>query len=126
MQAYYSWILKYKADEWNGVPKETFIKALSAELGVGTIAISTYVPLNYSPLFQPHSKNTHKISDEYWKLIDPKRFDLPVCKRAYEEEAIVFSHLILLTDQEGCNNIIAGIEKLRDNVDELYEYHKKI
>ncbi len=122
-QAYFRWMLKYIPEEWEMVPLEIFIKALQAELENSVECGRPYVPLDNSPLYRPYSKNTHKLSEEYWKAINPSRFNIPVCRRAYEKEAFGFFHPVLLTDRESCDNIVNALVKLRENKKELIDYY---
>jgi L-glutamine:2-deoxy-scyllo-inosose/3-amino-2,3-dideoxy-scyllo-inosose aminotransferase len=123
MQAYYHFTLRYDPEAWENVPKNIFMEALISELSNQNIVrVDTYSPLNNCPLYRPYSKNTHKLSEEYWKRINPERFSLPFCKKAFEEESLNFFHTLLLTDREGCDIFIEAIRKLRSNINELKKY----
>lgn len=121
-QSYYKWMLKYIPEKWEGVPLEKFNEALNAELENSVVFSGTYAPLNNTNLYKPRTKNTHKLSEEYWKAINPARFDLPVCKRVHEEQAFGVSHNVLLCDKASCDNIVNAIIKLRENINELVDY----
>ncbi|GBG08962.1 L-glutamine:2-deoxy-scyllo-inosose aminotransferase [Paenibacillus agaridevorans] len=125
-QAFYNLTLRYDASAWEGVPKLKFLEALKAELDNESFHYgTTYEPLHMSPLYRPHSKKTHRLSETYWQQIDPRRFDLPVCKKAYEEESLNFMHMMLMTNREGCDIFVEAIKKLRANVGELAEFARK-
>lgn len=121
-QAYYNFTLRYDQEAWEGVPKKKFVEALISEVQNSKIPWIVYEPLNNCELYQPHSKKTHRISEEYWQKIDPKRFHLPVTEKAYHSEAINFMHNMLLTDEQGCDIFVNSIKKLRENVGELVDY----
>lgn len=121
-QSYYRWMLKYIPEKWEGVHRNRFMEALNAELDNSVLCGATYGALNNTILYKPRSKNTHKLSDEYWEMINPARFDLPVCRAVCEEQAFGFSHPVLLTDKAGCDNIVNAIIKIRENIDELIQY----
>lgn len=124
-QSYFRWTLKYISEAWEGIPKNKFLEALSAELENSFQCSVPYEPLNKCIFYKPHTKNTHKLSEEYWKAIDPGRFDLPVSKKAFEDEAFCFYHSILLTDRAGCDTIIEALRKLRADIAELAEFAQK-
>lgn len=126
-QVYYYWTIKYDSELWGNVPKGIFMKALSAELQNSIECVSPYAPLTNSPFYHPLTKNTHKLSNQYWNSINPTKFDLPVCWKAHNNEAVNFYHTTLLAENtEECDKIIHAIEKLRDNMDELLEYNDKL
>ena len=116
-QSYYGYTFRYDSAAWDGIPGKVFRKALAAEvkLGVG----STYEPLNNCPLYQPHTKPRHRLSDSYWQAIDPTRFDLPVCQKAYEDEAVNVWHSFLLADRADIDQIPQAVAKLYENRAEL-------
>jgi L-glutamine:2-deoxy-scyllo-inosose/3-amino-2,3-dideoxy-scyllo-inosose aminotransferase len=118
-QVYYNWTMKYDRKKWNGVPKDRFIKALLAELEDSVIISGTYEPLHRSPLYRPDSKATHRISEIYRKAIAPDRFELPVCDRVYEEEAVNMLHTGLLGSKKTCDRFIEAVWKIRNNAEAL-------
>jgi len=121
-QSYYCLTIKYNKEEWEGVSKTKFMKALCAELNNTVICSNTYEPLNCSLLYRPFNKNTHKISDDYCKAINPAGFDLPICKRAYENEAVNFYHTMLLLSEAGIDILVDAILKIRENINELIKF----
>ena len=92
------------------IPSRSFRKALSAELGIQVE--SCYQPLNNCSLYRPHTKNRHKLSDAYWKAIDPSRFELPVSREAYATKAITIPQPLLLSSGEKIDLIGKAIEKV--------------
>ena len=121
-QRYFHFYMKYDASKWRNLPRKYISKALQAETENSCVIRAPYEPLNNSSLYRPFSKNTHKLSDEYCKLIDPARFDLPVATRAARQEAFGFFHTHLLAERADQDRLIAAIHKIHDNLDELQEY----
>jgi L-glutamine:2-deoxy-scyllo-inosose/3-amino-2,3-dideoxy-scyllo-inosose aminotransferase len=71
-------------------------------------------------LYVPHTKPArHKLSDEYWAGINPKRFDLPVCDRIHFEESVCVHHKVLMGTKADVEMIAAAIQKIYDNAEEL-------
>ncbi|MFD2327832.1 DegT/DnrJ/EryC1/StrS family aminotransferase [Cohnella sp. GCM10020058] len=120
-QSYYCLTIRYDREAWDGIPKDAFMAALVAELE-GTLNCSNvYEPLNASPFYNPRNKNTHKLSDAYWRAIDPSRFELPVSERAFAEEAINFSHTMLLLGAADRRKIADAAGKIFEHRHELRE-----
>lgn len=109
-QSYYCFNFRYDSTVWDGIPGQVFRKALGAEVGlaVGT----TYEPLNNCPLYKPHTKRRHYLNEHYWAAINPARFELPVCQKAFEDEAVVIWHPFLLAEQADMDEIAQAVEKL--------------
>lgn len=118
-QSYYCYSFRYDSAAWNGVPGKVIRKALSAEIGLGVGG--TYEPLNNCSLYKPHTKRRHRLNDEYWDAIDPARFELPVCQKAYEDEAMVIWHGFLLAEQTEMDDIARAVAKLYEHRMELRE-----
>ena len=83
----YAFAFLYDAAAFDGLPAETFRRALSAELGVnfGT----TYTPLNHSEVYYPHTKKRHRLGRAYVRAITPSRWRLPVCERLWRDRAVL-------------------------------------
>jgi L-glutamine:2-deoxy-scyllo-inosose/3-amino-2,3-dideoxy-scyllo-inosose aminotransferase len=117
-EAYFNFAFRYNKDEFKGLPVQKFREALTAEIGIQVSA--SYEPLNKCSLYQPHTKpSKHKLNDEYWAAIDPKRFDLPVCDRVYFEESVCIHHKILLGTKADMDLIASAIQKIYDSAEEL-------
>ncbi len=117
-EAYFNFAFRYNSEEFKGLPIQAFREALSAELGCAVEAC--YEPLNACPLYVPHTKpNRHKLTDEYFRQIDPKRFELPVCTRAYERESVCFHHNVLMGTHVDMDMILEAIRKIYDHAEEL-------
>ncbi len=117
-EAYFNFAFRYNQDEFKALPVKVFREALAAELGCSVEAC--YEPLNACPLYAPHTKpRRHKLTEEYFQKIDPKRFELPVCTRAYEQESICFHHNVLMGTHADMDTMLEAIRKIYDHVDEL-------
>jgi len=116
-QGYYSYFFRHDPAAFDDVPVQVFRQALEAELGLSIGG--PYEPLNNCPLYRPHTKRRYRISETHWAAVDPTRFELPVCERAYSQEAVGFLHHFLLADREAMEDIVAAVHKLRDNLGEL-------
>lgn len=117
-KAYFNFAFRYIRDEFKELPVEKFRKALESELGIGVEG--SYEPLNNCSLYVPLTKpSRYKINDKHWKEIDPSRFELPVCKKIYEEESVCFHHKILLGNKTDMDMLAEAIKKIYDNAAEL-------
>lgn len=118
-QAYYGYGFRYDAAAWKDIPCDLFRRAFSAETGLR--AGTTYEPLNNSPLYRPHSKSRYRLSEAHWQAIDPARFELPVCRHAFENEAVIIPHPFLLSDRASLDTVVRAVEKLYEHRDALQE-----
>lgn len=109
-QGMYAYVLRYSRDQFQDLPGPRFRTSLSEELGIKVGP--TYEPLNHSPYYQPQTKRRHRLGDQ-WNQIAPHRFDLPVAKHAYEEEAVVIPHEVLLSDWDDLATILDAVERIR-------------
>jgi L-glutamine:2-deoxy-scyllo-inosose/3-amino-2,3-dideoxy-scyllo-inosose aminotransferase len=116
--AYYNFSFRYNKDEFKGLDVAKFRKALGKELGCPVEP--SYEPLNACALYTPHTKLCrYKLSEKHWNEIDPARFNLPVCRKIYEEESVCFHHSILMGTKADMDLIVKAIKKIYDNVQEL-------
>ena len=117
-EAYFNFAFRYNKDEFKGLPVKKFREALTAEIGISVSG--SYEPLNKCSLYVPYTKPCrHKLNDDYWAAIDPKRFDLPVCDRVYFEESVCIHHKILMGTKADMDMIAAAVQKIYDNVGEI-------
>ncbi|UCD48958.1 MAG: DegT/DnrJ/EryC1/StrS family aminotransferase [Phycisphaerales bacterium] len=117
-EAYFNFAFRYDRDGFKALPTEIFRKALAAELGCSVEAC--YEPLNACALYVPHTKPwRHRLDDEHFRQVDPKRFELPVCTRAYERESVCFHHNVLMGTHADMDLILEAIRKIYDHADEL-------
>jgi L-glutamine:2-deoxy-scyllo-inosose/3-amino-2,3-dideoxy-scyllo-inosose aminotransferase len=119
-EAYFNFVFRFDRVEFKGVPVAEFRKALEAELGVNVAA--SYEPLNKCSLYVPLTKpSRHKINEQYWKDIDPSRFELPVCERIYSEESVCLHHKVLMGGKQDMEMIAGAVKKIYDNADEILD-----
>ena len=117
IQSYFNFAFRYDKNYFNDIPVNSFRKALSAELNFKFEG--SYEPLNNCSLYRPLTKHRHKLNEEYFKLIDPSRFHLPVCERVFGEESVTAHHSLLLGTRKDCDRIIEAILKIKENLEEL-------
>jgi L-glutamine:2-deoxy-scyllo-inosose/3-amino-2,3-dideoxy-scyllo-inosose aminotransferase len=116
-QSYYSYGFRFLSEEWDGLSRDRFCAALSAETGLEFA--KPYSSLNDCDLYQPRTKRRHRISDEYWAAIDPTRFHVPVADRTSKAEGVVMDHQVLLLPPENMDAVGEAILKLHRHRDEL-------
>ncbi len=117
-KAYYNFSFRYNSTEFRDLPLAKFRSALSAELGI-EIAPS-YFPLNKCSLYAPLTKpSRHKLNEDYWKEINPARFDLPVCDRIYSEESVCVHHKVLMGAKSDMDMFADAVRKVRINAESL-------
>lgn len=117
--SYFNFAFRLDVKALKGVKNEAFAKALNAELRVPEGFEPPYDPLNNCDLYKPHTKRRHRLSPEYWKAINPKRFKLPVCKDANEKSGVVVHHLALMGPKKDMDDIAGAVAKIVKNIDEL-------
>ncbi len=117
-QAAYIYAFKYLSEKAEGVDRDVFFDAVRAELSTDAFN-HTYIPLTDSPLYRPFSKQTHKISAEYCKAIDPSRFSAPEADKAYYKEGVTLFHTIFLGPEKNVDLIADAIAKVSENLDDL-------
>ncbi len=116
-QSYFSFVFRYDPTAFGDAPRSAFTQALSAEIGLSPWII--FQPLSHARLYNPQTKRRHRWSEEYWRAIDPARFDLPVCERAYRAECVAFHHPFLLGTHDDMDDFADGVRKIHENAVEL-------
>jgi len=113
-RGYYFFVVRYNSDQFSGLSKQKFLRALQAE---GVPAGSGYgMPLYKQPAFK--KENLEGVIPEGIKMPDYETLYLPGAKQFTAEE-ITLPHEILLADREALGLVVSSIEKIRENVDEL-------
>lgn len=115
-QALYAYAFRIDSTAFAGLTRERIIRALNAELGL--TASGTYEPLNRSALYRPQTKQRYRLSEEHWQRIDPRRFKLPECERAYAE-VICLQHQVLLAERPAMDRIAEAVVKVQRLAGEL-------
>ncbi len=110
---YYNLMLQYDPAEFEGVPKDRFVDALKAE---GVPAAGGYGrPLYQQPAFLPrHLEQTYP----HVHYPDYSRSHFPHAEK-YSAQEFQISHHWFSMDREMLNLIVAGFEKVRENLHEL-------
>ncbi len=110
-EAYFNFVFRYHSEEFGGMPVARFREALAAELGCSVDAC--YEPLNDCALYAPHTKPArHRLTAAYWEEIDPRRFNLPNCRKAHEEESVCMHFKVLNGPRGDMDEIAGAVEKI--------------
>jgi len=117
--SYFNFAFRLDLRRLKGVTNETFCAALNAELRVPEGFEPPYDPLNKCDLYKPHTKRRHRLSPEYWRAINPRRFRLPVCTHANAKSGVAVHHMALMGPRKDMDDIAAAVAKIADNLDAL-------
>ncbi len=117
VQSYFNFAFRYDKSRFKDLDVKLFREALSRELNFEFEPC--YEPLNNCSLYRPLTKKRHNLSKEYFDLIDPARFDLPVCRKVFSEASVTAHHSLLLGNRKQCDRVIEAILKIKENIDEL-------
>ncbi|WP_128548473.1 DegT/DnrJ/EryC1/StrS family aminotransferase [Larkinella soli] len=118
--AFHLFAFRYKKDAFKGLPREVFIKALSAE---GVPCQKGYATLNNMPYLNDafQSKNFRKIYPK--EMLDFKSYvernRCPENERICNEEAVWLTQNLLLGSRQDMDEIAGAIEKVRANAEKL-------
>jgi dTDP-4-amino-4,6-dideoxygalactose transaminase len=116
----YYWNFRYKQEEFDDIPRNRFLHAVSAE--GAPISVGAHGnPIYQNRLFQSMTGgNTWPIKcPGYDKPIDYTKVHCPEAERIYNTEALCISHRNFLGDKEDMDLILEAIRKVRANTDEL-------
>ena len=118
--AFHLFPFRYKKEQFQGLPRATFIRALSAE---GVPCWSGYTNLNKQP-YLGHAFQTKNFQKMYPKeMLDINRYkeanQCPENDRLCDEEAIWLSQNLLLAGKSDMDNIATAIDKIQKNADKL-------
>lgn len=121
--SYHIYIVRYDPDKLDGVPRQRFVEALTAE---GIPAFYGYThPVYANPMFLNHEFYTHgcpiQCPHRDFATVDYGAFaeQCPASERACNEEAIWLEHRLLLGDLEDMDDIVDAMEKITQNIQEL-------
>ncbi len=117
LQSYFNFAFRYEPDEFEGLSADKFRKALSAELSAGVE--SCYIPLNDCPLYRPRTKKRYNLNQRHWRRINPARFKLQNCRRAFTIESVCMHHSVLMGARADAKQIADAVVKIRENAGEL-------
>jgi len=113
-RGYYYFVIRYYPEEFQNVPKERFVAALNAE-GVPA-GVGYGMPLYKQPAFK--KENLKGIFPEGWEIPNYEDLSLPGAEE-YCRREVTLPHQILLGGREAADLVVAAIEKIKENVDEL-------
>jgi dTDP-4-amino-4,6-dideoxygalactose transaminase len=113
-RGYYYFVVRYYSEEFQNVPKEKFVVALNAE-GVPA-GVGYGMPLYRQPAFK--GENLKGVFPEGWKVPNYEGLSLPGAEE-YCMREVTLPHQILLGGREAADLIVAAVEKIKENVDEL-------
>jgi L-glutamine:2-deoxy-scyllo-inosose/3-amino-2,3-dideoxy-scyllo-inosose aminotransferase len=116
-QSYYMYAFRFLTEEWEGISVDLFRRALNAETGLGFGG--GYEPLNRCSLYQPLTKQRHRIDDGYCRQIDAARYVVPNAERMAYREGVCLYHPALLLEPSDMDKVGEAIAKLHANQDEL-------
>ena len=108
-EAIYHFILRYRPTK-PGVPRDMFVAALDAE-GIPADG-RFYEPVYRSDLYQP-------TADMYPQIAGYQHRACPVAERVAYDESVWLPHFVLLGEEEDTMDVVAGVRKVLDNLDEL-------
>jgi hypothetical protein len=116
------WHCKFLPERWDGVTRDQFLKAMSAE-GVRAGTGHTQ-PLYKNPLFlhadEAFGRTGFPIKGEpYGRTMDYSQVRCPETERIYTTEAICFMHSVFLGSRSEMDTILAAMEKVWTNRQEL-------
>ena len=121
-QCGYGYVFRYDPRQFDGLPRDLFVRALSAETGHAFGA--TYVPLPHSHFYTPHTKRRHQLSKAYVKAITPSRWNLPVVESAWRDEAVVASWRIFACPPRRAPVLTDAIAKIHEQRKDLLTLQK--
>jgi perosamine synthetase len=117
--AFHLFPFRYKKEEFRGLTRDDFIKALDAE---GIPASSGYTPLNKMPYLADAFKSKNFRLMYPPALLDYRKYmernQCPLNDRLCEE-AVWFGQNMLLAEKSDMDDIAAAIEKIHKNADKI-------
>jgi len=118
-RGYYFYLLRYSENEFGGVSRDLFLKALNAEgIPAGT---AHNQPLYMNPVFmEMHFGRTGCPirCPLYGKPIDYTKVHCPVAERVYKDEIVALGKDFLM-EREKVDLVLGAIMKIKENVGEL-------
>ena len=115
-QAYYGYIFAYDPEEWEGVPRSRFLKALQAE---GVRAGNGFPPVYWSEFWHVRKERFPAASRYDPTSPDYAEVSLPVTERLAREQQVTLPHAQLLGTEDDVMDIVRAVEKLYEHRDEL-------
>jgi dTDP-4-amino-4,6-dideoxygalactose transaminase len=115
--AYHLYMLRYDRQQFAGLPRSSFLKALAAE---GVPAMGGYSPLNTQPFLKNtlHSRGYQRIYSSKEIAAWEERNHCPANDRLCED-AVWFVQTMLLAPRESMEQIVEAIRKIQKHADEI-------
>ena len=114
--AYHLGILRYQSQEFGGLSRDRFLKALEKE---GIPCAAGYLPLYKYALFQHFSERIPAYNILYAAKAHYNNVSCPECDRICAEESIWIFQNMLLGDESDMDDIVEAILKIKQHSDEL-------
>jgi dTDP-4-amino-4,6-dideoxygalactose transaminase len=113
-RGYYMFVMRYYAEEFGGLPRDSFLEAMQAEgVPVGKMYA---IPLYKQPAFRKERLEgiipMKNLAQDYENLY------LPACEKHFEQE-VILEHQVLLAEKKSLDSIVASVEKIKQNIDEI-------
>lgn len=108
-QGLFAYVLRCDSDAFGGRTAARLGEELSQVAGIPVW--DAYESLDDSPLYQPLSKRRHRLPGQL-EEIDPRRFELPVSRRA-RDEALVIPQQVLLSEPEAMSALVDAVVAIR-------------
>lgn len=124
-QSYFNFTFRLDLATLKGVTSHAVCAALNAELHTGDAIEPPYEPLNNCELYKPLTKPRHNLNPDYWKAVDPRRFDLPVATEANTKSGVAMHHAGLMGPKKDMDDIAKAVAKIVENVDALSQWKPK-
>jgi len=113
-RGYYFFVVRYNPEEFEGLPKSLFVKALNAE---GVPSGKGYgMPLYRQPAFK--RENLKDVLPSWVRMPGYEKLNLPGAERFTASE-VTLPHRILLAGREALDLVVSSIEKIKDHVGDL-------
>lgn len=123
---YHLFPFRYKKEEFKGLSRDVFMKALNAE---GVPCYEGYTPLNLMPFIEDTFKTKNFVKTYSKKRLDYSKYieqnQCPQNDILCNEEAIWFSQYLFLTGKPAMDAIYSAIEKIYANAEKIKNTNSK-
>lgn len=117
--AYHLFVSRYSSEAFGGVPRDRFLKALSAE---GIPCSSGYVPLYREAVFsRVHTSDCPFTCKHVERVVDYSKVSCPVAEYAATQECVWFYQSMLTGDRSDMDSIVEAVGKIHEHCSELEE-----
>jgi dTDP-4-amino-4,6-dideoxygalactose transaminase len=120
--SYHIYIFRYSQNDFGGLPRQQFLRALTAE-GIPCMGGYTH-PVYRNPMFLTkdfYPRGCPLTCGHYDTFVDFGKYAelCPVAEKACASDAVWLEHRLLLGPQQDVEDIANAVEKIRENVDVL-------